>query len=85
MTPEEIKRDCDLCREKLAERFRAYEHRMTTLEITLWGQTGRNGVRSDILVLKRKMNMLLRFFWIATAIPPLVVSVLAVLRFLDKL
>jgi hypothetical protein len=31
------------------------------------------------------MDMLLKFFWVTTAIPPLVVAVLGVLRFLGKL
>ena len=85
MTPDELKKDCDLCREKIAERFNVLEHRLTTLEVTLWGQTGSNGLRSDILELGRKMNMLLRFFWVSTAIPPIVVAVLAVLKFFGKL
>jgi hypothetical protein len=53
--------------------------------VTLWGQTGENGLRSDIRDLKGKMDMLLKFFWVTTAIPPLVVAVLGVLRFLGKL
>ena len=60
---------------ELFQRLREIEKRLTVLEVTLWGQTGNNGLRSDIRELKRKMDMLLRFFWIATAIPPLVVSV----------
>ncbi|MEE4212841.1 MAG: hypothetical protein V2I43_26645 [Parvularcula sp.] len=85
MTPEDLKRDCDLCRDKQNERFSSLEQRLTALEITLWGQTGNNGLRSDIRELKRKMDMLLRFFWVATAIPPIVVSILAVLKFLGRL
>jgi len=67
------------------ERLAVIEQRLVTLEVTLWGQTGNNGVRSDIRELKRKMDVLLRLFWVASAIPPLVVSVLAVLKFLGKL
>jgi len=67
------------------ERLAVIEQRLVTLEVTLWGQTGNNGVRSDIRELKRKMDVLLRFFWGAAAVPPLVVSVLAVLKFLGKL
>jgi len=69
----------------IEERLAVIEQRLVTLEVTLWGQTGNNGVRSDIRELKRKMDVLLRFFWVASAIPPLVVSVLAVLKFLGKL
>ncbi len=67
------------------DRLREIEKRLTVLEVTLWGQTGENGLRSDIRDLKSKMDMLLKFFWVTTAIPPLVVAVLGVLRFLGKL
>jgi len=70
---------------ELFQRLREIEKRLTVLEVTLWGQTGNNGLRSDIRELKRKMDMLLRFFWVATAIPPIVVAILAILKFLGKL
>ena len=69
----------------LGQTMISYEDRLTRIETVLWGTDGKNGLRSDIRELKRKMDMLLRFFWVATAIPPLVVSVLAVLKFFDKL
>jgi hypothetical protein len=71
--------------EEIFTRLRDIEKRLTVLEVTLWGQTGENGLRSDIRDLKSKMDMLLKFFWVTTAIPPLVVAVLGVLRFLGKL
>jgi hypothetical protein len=71
--------------EEIFTRLREIEKRLTVLEVTLWGQTGENGLRSDIRDLKTKMDMLLKFFWVTTAIPPLVVAVLGVLRFLGKL
>ena len=71
--------------EEIFARLRDVEKRLTVLEVTLWGQTGENGLRSDIRDLKSKMDMLLKFFWVTTAIPPLVVAVLGVLRFLGKL
>ncbi|MBC2593784.1 hypothetical protein H5P28_05870 [Ruficoccus amylovorans] len=71
--------------EEIFTRLRDIEKRLTVLEVTLWGQTGENGLRSDIRDLKGKMDMLLKFFWVTTAIPPLVVAVLGVLRFLGKL
>jgi hypothetical protein len=71
--------------EEIFTRLREIEKRLTVLEVTLWGQTGENGLRSDIRDLKSKMDMLLKFFWVTTAIPPLVVAVLGVLRFLGKL
>lgn len=70
---------------EIFDRLRTAEDRLTRIETVLWGNDGKNGLRSDIRELKRKMDMLLRFFWVATAIPPLVVSVLAVLKFFDKL
>jgi hypothetical protein len=71
--------------EEIFTRLREIEKRLTVLEVTLWGQTGENGLRSDIRDLKSKMDMLLKFFWVTTAIPPLVVAMLGVLRFLGKL
>jgi hypothetical protein len=85
MSPEDIKRECDGCREKHAERFTAMEHRLTAVEVTLWGQRGDNGIRSSLADLRRKMDMLLRFFWIATATPAIVVSIVALLKFIGKL
>ena len=70
---------------EIFERLSKTEDRLTSLETVLWGTDGNNGLRSDIRELKRKMDMLLRFFWVATAIPPLVVSILAVLKFFGKL
>ncbi len=66
-------------------RLRDIERRLTVLEVTLWGQTGDNGLRSDIRELKRKMDVLLRFFWVATAIPPLVGAIIGILKFLGKI
>ena len=67
------------------ERFRESEKRLTMIEVTLWGTNGDNGLRSDIRELKSKMDTLLRFFWMATAIPPLVVGILSVLKFFGKI
>lgn len=70
---------------EIFNRLREIERRQTVLETTLWGQTGNNGVRSDIAELKGKMDMLLRFFWIATALPPITLTLIGVLKFLGKL
>ena len=67
------------------ERLRESEKRLTMIEVTLWGTNGENGLRSDIRELKRKMDTLLRFFWVATAIPPLVVGILSILKFFGKI
>jgi hypothetical protein len=85
MTPEELKRDCEICREKVGDRFNRAEQRLTALEVTLWGQRGDNGLRAAIHELRVKMDVLLRFFWIAAAIPPLTVALLAILKFIGKL
>jgi hypothetical protein len=66
MTPIELRKDCDVCREKVAERFSAMDNRLTPVEVTLWGQRGDNGLRAAINDLRRKMDILLRFFWVAT-------------------
>lgn len=67
------------------ERITKIEHRLTSIEVTLWGQTGNNGLRSDIKELKAKIDVLLRFFWIASALPAITIAVLGVLKFLGKL
>ena len=85
MSPDELRKECDLCREKLGERFTKMEHRLTAIEVTLWGQRGDNGIKSSLAELRKKMDMLLRFFWVATAIPAIVVSLVALLKFLGKL
>jgi hypothetical protein len=50
------------------ERLAQIEHRLTTLEVTLWGQHGENGLRSDIREMKRKMDMILRWVWVTSAL-----------------
>ena len=85
MTPEELKKDCDVCRERLAERLTQMEHRLTALEITLWGQDGSNGIKGTLNELKRKMDMLLRFFWGASAAPAITIALLAILKYLEMI
>lgn len=85
MTAHEHNQDCMLCREKTAERFAQMQTRLTTLEVTLWGQHGDNGVRAAINDLRRKMDMLLRFFWVAASIPAIAVAVIALLKFVGRL
>lgn len=70
---------------EIFDRLREVERRITVLEITLWGQTGNNGLRSDIRDLKAKMDLLLRFFWVATALPPVTLALIGILKFLGKL
>lgn len=70
---------------EIFDRLREIEKRITVLEVTLWGQTGNNGLRSDIRDLKAKMDLLLRFFWVATALPPLTLALIGILKFLGKL
>ena len=67
------------------DRLRESEKRLTMIEVTLWGTNGNNGLRSDIRELKRKMDTLLRFFWVATALPPITLALLGILKFLGKL
>lgn len=85
MSPEELRRECDRCRQQQAEKVNTIERRLTTLEVTLWGRGGENGVRGSINALQKKMDTLLRFFWIASALPPVTVAILAVLKFFGKL
>lgn len=70
---------------EIFNRLREIEKRQTVLEVTLWGTNGNNGLRSDIRYLKAKMDLLLRFFWIATALPPLTLALIGILKFIGKL
>jgi hypothetical protein len=85
MTPEDLMHQCEACRDKHAACFADVEHRLTILEVTLWGQGGGNGIKGALAELTRKMDLLLRFFWIATTVPLIVAAVVAVLQFLGKL
>lgn len=85
MTSDELRKECDECRYRINEAIRRIEQRLTTLETTLWGKGGENGIRGSIHQLQQKMDTLLRFFWVATAIPAITVAVLAVLKFLGRL
>jgi len=75
----------DAEKQHLDQRLADIERRVTVMETTLWGQSGNNGINGSLKELKRKMDTLLRFFWIATATPAIIVSVLAVLKFLGRL
>lgn len=85
MTPEDLKKDCEILREKVADRCGKIEQRLTTLEVTIWGQRGDNGFRAAINDLRRKMDILLRFFWVAASIPAIAVAVIAFLKFFGRL
>lgn len=85
MNPEELKQDCMNCREKMADQLAKVEHRLTTIEVTLWGQRGDNGLRAALNDLRHKMDILLRFFWVATSIPAIAVAVIALLKFMGRM
>jgi hypothetical protein len=85
MTPDEFKLECDGFRERFNERIGNLEKRLTTVEVTLWGLHGENGLRSDIKEMKRKVDSLLRFFWVASALPPITFTIVGILKFLGKL
>lgn len=70
---------------EIFDRLREIEKRQTVLEVILWGKTGNNGLRSDIQDLKAKMDLLLRFFWVATALPPVTLALIGILKFIGKL
>lgn len=78
-------KDFENYREKSAERFSLIEHRLTTIEVTLWGQRGDNGLRAAINDLRHKMDILLRFFWVAASIPAIAVAVISFLKFVGRL
>jgi hypothetical protein len=67
------------------EQMTAFERRLTTLEVTLWGQRGDNGLKAAINDLRSRMDTLLRFFWVAASIPAIAVAVIALLKFVGRM
>jgi hypothetical protein len=85
MNTDELKKEIESNREQMLSQLLQMEKRITTLEVTLWGRGGENGVRGAINDLRRKMDIMLRFFWVATATPAIAVAVIAILKFVGKI
>lgn len=84
MTTEDLQRECQHCRDRFSDNIKSIEARLIVLETTLWGRGGENGVRGSISSLQKKMDTLLRFFWVAASIPAIAVAIIAFLKFIGR-
>ena len=86
---DELAARCDLCREDVRGKLALYDHRLLALEIVVRGEDGRNGLKAQLNTLCQRFDAFekkaLRVITIATAIPGIVITVVAVLKFIGKL
>jgi hypothetical protein len=87
--PGESSRRCELCREAVRDKLAAFDHRLLALEIVVRGEDGRNGMKAQLSKLCERFDAFekkaLRVITIATALPGIVITVVAVLKFIGKL
>ncbi len=87
--PGESSRRCELCREDVRDKLAAFDHRLLALEIVVRGEDGRNGMKAQLSKLCERFDAFekkaLRVITIATALPGIVITVVAVLKFIGKL
>jgi hypothetical protein len=80
---------CESCSERTREQIIAFDHRLLALEIVVRGQDGRNGMKAQLSKLCERFDAFekeaLRVITIATALPGIVITVVAVLKFIGKL
>ena len=80
---------CDLCREDVRNKLAAFDRRLLALEIVVRGEDGRNGMKAQLTKLCDRFDAFekkaIRVIAIATALPGIVITVLAVLKFIGKL
>ncbi|XHR30924.1 MAG: hypothetical protein ACFUZC_10235 [Chthoniobacteraceae bacterium] len=80
---------CELCREDVRDRIAVVDRRLLALEIIVRGENGHNGMKSQLNKLCERFDQFekkaIRLIAIGTALPGIVVGVLAVLRFIGKL
>lgn len=85
----ELPERCDLCRESVRDKLATFDHRLLALEIVVRGEDGRNGMKAQLNTLCERFDQFekkaLRVITIATAIPGIVIAVVAILKFIGKL
>ena len=79
---------CDLCREDVRDKLAAFDRRLLALEIIVRGEDGHNGMKSQLKGLCDRFDQFekkaIRLIAIGTALPGIVVGVVAVLKFIGK-
>lgn len=80
---------CELCREDVRDRIAVVDRRLLALKIVVRGEDGHNGMKSQLGKLCDRFEQFekkaIRIIAIGTALPGIVVAVIAVLRFVGKL
>ncbi len=76
------------CREEQRDKLAVFDQRLLTLEIVVRGEDGRNGMKSQLTALCSKFDAFekkaIRVIAIGTALPGIIVAVVAVRRFVGK-
>ena len=80
---------CHACREDVRDRLSMVDRRLLALEITVRGEDGHNGMKSQLKGLMDRFDQFekkaIRLIAIGTALPGIVAGVVAVLKFVGKL
>ena len=80
---------CRMCREDVRDRFAEVDRRLLALEITVRGEDGHNGMKSQLKGLCDRFDQFekkaIRLIAVGTALPGIVAGVVAVLKFLGKM
>jgi len=85
----ELAPQCHLCREDVRDRITAVDRRLLALEIVVRGEDGHKGMRSQLRGPYDRFDLFdkkaIRLIAVGTALPGIVVGVLAVLKLLGRL
>jgi len=80
---------CHACREDVRDRLSMVDRRLLALEITVRGEDGHNGMKSQLKGLCDRFDQFekkaIRLIAIGTALPGIVAGVVTILRFLGKM
>ena len=92
MNAEELRQlalQCHACREDVRDRFSLVDRRLLALEITVRGEDGHNGMKSQLKGLCDRFDQFekkaIRLIAVGTALPGIVAGVVAMLKFLGRL
>ncbi len=79
----------EIHREEMRDKLAAFDRRLLALEIVVRGEDGHNGMKSQLRGLCERFDLFekkaIRLIAVGTALPGIVIAVLAVLRFIGKL
>ena len=85
----ELDQQCHACREDVRDRLSMVDRRLLALEITVRGEDGHNGMKSQLKGLCARFDAFekkaIRLIAVGTALPGIVAAVVAVLKFIGKL